>query len=38
LIQERGELTELDDVAHGAHDQETDTDGLADLDKLLPIS
>ena len=35
--QEKGELTELDYVANGAHDEETDTNGLADLHELLSV-
>jgi hypothetical protein len=33
-----GRPTELDDEADGTHDEETYTNGLGDLDKLLAIS
>lgn len=32
-----GNVDELDEVADGAHDQEADTDSLADLDEFLAI-
>ena len=33
----RGVHTELDDVTDGAHNQETDTDGLGDFEELLLV-
>lgn len=33
-----GGLTELDNITNCAHDQETDTNSLADLDKFLSVS
>lgn len=33
-----GKRTELDEVADSTHDQETDTNGLGDLDELAAIS
>lgn len=32
-----GDVNQLHDVAHGAHDEEADADGLTDLDKLLLV-
>jgi hypothetical protein len=38
IEREKGDLTELYEEADGTHDEETYTNGLGDLDKLLSVS
>jgi hypothetical protein len=38
IEREKGDLTELYEEADGTHDEETYTNSLGDLDKLLSVS